>query len=102
MWLDDDDKEFNNDKETLHLQKTNLAMLIPSCLFKEKICFIRRKTFSFTTVHILVKSVVGVPSRKIENITSSHKVLEELHLMIKEIKLYVLILHFIMTKFFKS
>lgn len=68
MWLDDDDKEFNNDKETLHLQKTNLAMLIPSCLFKEKICFIRRKTFSFTTVHILVKSVVGVPSRKIENI----------------------------------
>lgn len=68
MWLDDDDKEFNNDKETLHLQKTNLAMLIPSCLFKEKICFIRRKTFSFTTVQILVKSVVGVPSRKIENI----------------------------------
>lgn len=86
----------------LNAQKNKLGHVDPSPrLFMEKICFLRRRTFSFTTVHILVKSVVGVPSRKLENITSTHKVLEELHLMIKEIKLYVLILHFIMTKFLK-
>lgn len=29
MWLDDDDKEFNNDKETLHLQKNKLGHVDP-------------------------------------------------------------------------
>lgn len=88
----------------LNAQKNKLGHVDPPPprLFMEKIFFLRIRTFSFTTVHILVKSVVGVPSRKLENITSTHKVLEELHLMIKEIKLYVLILHFIMTKFLKS
>lgn len=83
MWLDDDDKEFNNDKETLHLQKTNLAMLIPSCLFKEKICFIRRKTFFiYDGTYTCQVSGWGTKSKNRKQ-TSSHKVLEELQLMIK-------------------
>lgn len=52
-------------------------------------------------VYIFVKLVVGVLSWELENIIFIYKVLEELYLMIKEIKLYVFILYFIMIKFLK-